>query len=75
MLSNIQSSTRELIRNIIIAAFKELDQDFKNSTYRKSNYYIIPTSVDTPETLYVMADEKYIGAQDIEKDLMVKLSH
>ena len=33
---------------------------------------IVPTSVETPETLYVMADEKYIGAQDIEKDIMVK---
>ena len=39
------------------------------------NWYvpnIIPKSVDTPETLYVMADEKYIGAQNIDKDIMVK---
>ena len=39
------------------------------------NWYvpnIVPTSVDTPETLYVMADEKYIGAQDIDKDIMIK---
>jgi hypothetical protein len=33
---------------------------------------IVPKSVSTPETLYVMADEKYIGAQDIDKDIMVK---
>ena len=33
---------------------------------------IVPASIDTPETLYVMTDEKYIGAQDIEKDIMVK---
>ena len=33
---------------------------------------IIPESIDTPDTLYVMADEKYIGAQDIKKDIMVK---
>ena len=33
---------------------------------------IVPTSIETPDTLYVMADEKYIGAQDIEKDIMVK---
>lgn len=33
---------------------------------------IVPESVETPETLYVMADEKYIGAQDIEKDIMIK---
>lgn len=179
LLSNIQSSTRELIRKIIVATFEELDEDFKNSTYRKANYYInksnvsrtlitivgeisfsrtyyksknsnykffhldksfdlpkydhydpivkaiavnnavhtsqalsarntsafigelinfmdnssinniprqsiynwlkhwntpdiIPTSVDSPDTLYVMADEKYIGSQDIKKDIMVK---
>ena len=179
LLSNIQSSVRELIKKIIVTTFEELDHDFKNSTYRKTNYYInksnvsrtlitivgeisfsrtyyksknsnykffhldksfdlpkydhydpivkaiainnaihtsqafsarntsafinqlinfldnstinniprqsiynwlkhwhtpdvIPVSVDTPDTLYVMADEKYIGAQDIEKDIMVK---
>ena len=33
---------------------------------------VVPQSIETPETLYVMADEKYIGAQDIEKDIMVK---
>ena len=33
---------------------------------------IVPKAVETPETLYVMADEKFIGAQDIEKDIMVK---
>ena len=179
LLSSIQSSTRDLIKKIVIATFEEIDNDFKNSTYRKVNYYInksnvsrtlitivgeisfsrtyykskksnyrffhldksfdlpkydhydpivkgiainnavntsqalssrntsafigdlsyfmdnssinniprqsiynwikhwqtpniVPTSVDTPKTLYVMADEKYIGAQDIEKDIMVK---
>lgn len=39
------------------------------------NWYvpnIVPKSVDTPETLYVMADEKYIGAQNIDKDIMIK---
>ena len=30
---------------------------------------VIPESIDTPETLYIMADEKYIGAQDIDKDI------
>ena len=33
---------------------------------------IIPESVETPDTIYVMADEKYIGAQNIDKDIMVK---
>lgn len=33
---------------------------------------IVPKSIDTPNTLYVMADEKYIGAQNIDNDIMVK---
>jgi len=33
---------------------------------------VVPRAVSTPETLYVMADEKYIGAQNIDKDIMVK---
>lgn len=39
------------------------------------NWYvpnIVPKSVENPETLYVMADEKYIGSQDIDKDIMIK---
>lgn len=28
--------------------------------------------VDTPETLYVMADEKYLGCQDLDNDIMSK---
>ena len=39
------------------------------------NWYIpniVPKSTEPPETLYVMADEKYIGAQNIDKDIMIK---
>ena len=180
LISNVQSSVRELVRNVVITTFKEIDNDFKESAYRKSRYFvnksdidrtlitivgeihftrtyyqnklcknsylfyidkmfdlpkydhydpiikgiaiknafdtsqsqaardtsavigelkyfidnstvnnisrqsvynwikkwhtpdIVPTSIETPETLYVMADEKYIGAQDIKKDIMVK---
>ena len=39
------------------------------------NWYIpniVHKSVETPETLYVMADEKYIGTQSISKDIMIK---
>ena len=179
LLSTIQYSVRELIKNVVISTFEEIDNAFKNSVFRTSKYYInksnvkrtlitivgeitfsrtyyknkysnrkfffldeslklpkydhydpivkaiavdnavntsqaqsarstsafigdishfvnhsivnqiprqsifnwikewytpdiVPTSIDTPETLYVMADEKYIGAQDIEKDIMVK---
>ena len=33
---------------------------------------VLPSQSPAPDTLYVMADEKYIGAQDIDKDIMVK---
>lgn len=58
-----------------------MDLELVNTISRQSVYNwikewntpnIVPASVETPETLYVMADEKYIGAQDIEKDIMVK---
>lgn len=179
LISNVQSSIRKLVRDVVISTFQEIDNDFKNSAYRKSRYFInksnvertlitivgeihftrtyyknklsnnklfyidkvfdlpkydhydpivkgiaidnaintsqaqsardtsafigelklfmdnssinniprqsiynwikewntpdiVPTAVETPETLYVMADEKYIGSQDISKDIMVK---
>lgn len=178
LFSEIQETTRQFIKSVIISTFEEIDNDFKNSFQRKSRYYInksnvsrtlitivgeitfsrtyyiskfskkkffyldtvldlpksdhydpiakaiavnnaintsqaqaardlsacigslsffldksaiavsrqsvfnwikewnvpnvVPKSIDTPETLYVMADEKYIGAQDIDKDIMVK---
>lgn len=180
LISNVQSSIREIVRNIVVTTFQEIDNDFQESAYRKSRYYInksnvnrtlitlvgeihfsrtyyqnklsknskffyidkifdlpkydhydpiikgiaiknafdtsqaqsardtsaiigdlkyfidnstvnnisrqsvytwikkwhtpdiVPASIETPETLYVMADEKYIGSQDIKKDIMVK---
>ena len=147
-----QQTARDIVKSIVISTFEELDNEFKQSTYRKSRYYInksnvprtlitivgeitfnrtyyiskhsnkkffyidkifdlpkndhydpivkaisiskavstsqaqsvynwiknwyipniVPKSVETPETLYVMADEKYIGAQNISKDIMIK---
>ena len=179
LMSNVQSSIRELVKKVVVSTFQEIDDDFKASAYRKSRYYInksnvertlitivgeihfsrtyfenkfsgkklffidkifdlpkydhydpiikgiaikktfdtsqaqaardtsayigelkyfmdnstfnnisrqsiynwikewhtpdiIPESIETPETLYIMADEKYIGAQNINKDIMVK---
>ena len=45
LLSNIQSSVRNLVRKIIVTTFEELDEDFKNSTYRKAYYYINKSNV------------------------------
>ncbi len=147
-----QQTARDIVKSIVISTFEEPDNEFKQSTYRKSRYYInksnvprtlitivgeitfyrtyyiskhsnkkffyidkifdlpkndhydpivkaisiskavstsqaqsvynwikngyipniVPKSVETPETLYVMADEKYIGAQNISKDIMIK---
>ena len=176
---NAQQSARNIVKSIIISTFEQLDIEFKNSTYRKSNFYInksnvprtlitivgeitfyrtyyiskfsnkkffyidkvfnlpkndhydpiikaisvskaisssqahsardtssfinnisyfdsnstinniprqsvynwlnnwnvpniIPKAVNTPDTLYVMADEKYIGSQDLKNDIMIK---
>lgn len=33
---------------------------------------IVHESIDTPETLNIMVDEKFIGSQDLNKDIMVK---
>ena len=179
LIYKIQSSARDLVKSIVISTFEELDNEFKESTYRKTRYFvnksnvsrtlitvvgeitfkrtyyvskysnkkffyidkifdlpkndhydpivkaiavsksvstsqaqavrdtsslindlsyfesnsiikdiprqsvfnwiknwyvpnIVPKSVETPKTLYVMADEKYIGAQDIQKNIMIK---
>ena len=152
LIYKIQTSAREMVKSIVSSTFEELDNDFKESTYRKTRYFvnksnvsrtlitivgeitfkrtyyvskhsnkkffyidkifdlpkndhydpivkaiaiskavstsqaqsvynwiknwyvpnIVPKSVETPDTLYVMADEKYIGSQDIEKDIMIK---
>ena len=179
LIYKIQTSTRDLVKSIVISTFEELDNEFKESTYRKTRYFvnksnvsrtlitvvgditfkrtyyvskysnkkffyidkifdlpkkdhydpivkaiaiskaistsqaqsvrdtsslindlsyfesnsvikniprqsvynwiknwhvpnILPKSAETPKTLYVMADEKYIGAQDIDKDIMIK---
>ncbi len=31
---------------------------------------VIPKSINTPDTLYVMADEKYIGSQNSDKKIL-----
>ena len=45
LLSSIQSSTRELIKKIIIATFEEIDTEYKDSADRKSRYYINKSNV------------------------------
>ena len=39
-MNTIQSSVKELIKNIVITSFEELDNNFKNSNNRTSRYII-----------------------------------
>ncbi len=65
-----------------ISTLKELCLDRKllhisrQSIYNWLNEWKTPKSVyepvDTPKTLYVMADEKFLGCQDLENDIMAK---
>ena len=45
LISGVQTSTREIVKSIIISTFKEIDENFKNSAERKSIYYINKSSV------------------------------
>lgn len=48
-------------------------QSINNWINEWNNPKIIYNSIDnTPDTLYVMADEKFIGCQDLDNDLMAK---
>ena len=44
-MNTIQSSVKELIKNIVITAFEELDNNFKNSNNRTSRYIINKSNV------------------------------
>ena len=78
-----QSSQAQAARDIskYVFGFNALSSNNKNMISRQNIFNwinswkipdIAPSSIDTPDTLYVMADEKYIGAQDQENDIMVK---
>ena len=40
-----QQSARDIVKSIIISTFEELDNEFKESAYRKSRYYINKSNV------------------------------
>ena len=80
-IESSQSQSARTTSEMIEELSKFIDDTSFNNIPRQSIYNwikewhtpdIVPTSVETPETLYIMADEKYIGAQNIEKDIMVK---
>ena len=50
-----QQSARDIVKSIVISTFKELDNEFKESVYRKSRYYINKSNV--PRTLITIVGE------------------
>ena len=45
LLSTIQSSTKEIIKKIVISTFEEIDEDYKHSADRLFKYYINKSNV------------------------------
>lgn len=41
----IQTSAREMVKSIVSSTFEELDNDFKESTYRKTRYFVNKSNV------------------------------
>lgn len=48
----------------------------RQSVHNWINEWMVPNNVydtvDTPQTLYIMADEKFLGCQDLDGDIMTK---
>lgn len=70
--------TGELFTNIALLSSENryINQIPRQSIYNWIKKWNVPKYVykeaKTPSTLYIMADEKYIGCQDLEKDIMTK---
>ena len=52
---NAQQSARDIVKSIVISTFEELDNEFKESAYRKSRYYI--NKSDVSRTLITIVGE------------------
>ena len=50
-----QQAARDIVKSIVISTFEELDNEFKESTYRKSRYYINKSNV--PRSLITIVGE------------------
>ena len=40
LIYKIQTSARKMVKSIVSSTFEELDNDFKESTYRKTRYFV-----------------------------------
>ena len=52
---NAQQSARDIVKSVVISTFEELDNEFKESAYRKSRYYI--NKSDVSRTLITIVGE------------------
>ena len=47
LIYKIQTSARDIVKSIVISTFEELDNEFKESTYRKTWYFIVSRTLIT----------------------------
>ena len=45
LIYKLQTSARDIVKSIIISTFEELDNEFKESTYRKTRYFVNKSNV------------------------------
>lgn len=55
LIFKAQQTARDIVKSIVISTFEELDNEFKESAYRKSRYYINKSNV--PRTLITLVGE------------------
>ena len=55
LIFKAQQTARNIVKSIVISTFEELDNEFRESAYRKSRYYINKSNV--PRTLITLVGE------------------
>ena len=55
LIFNAQQTARDIVKSIVISTFEEFDNEFKESNYRKSRFYINKSNV--PRTLITTVGE------------------
>jgi len=45
LIYKVQTSVRDMVKSLVISTFEELDNDFKESSYRKTRYFVNKSNV------------------------------
>ena len=45
LIYKIQTSSRDIVKSIVVSTFEELDNEFKESVYRKNRYFVNKSNV------------------------------